>query len=156
MNFHWFGHSGCKRAITFALSLMRGMKKTNTRATSLPSVRHVVLLVDQNIYWRLCMNSKINELSVKKTCGDVPAFLQERMNEFYVDRWGDLWKGRHIMRGRLPSSDDVQMVSNDYLNIEGNHEVRQAQINVLQDGGEGVLMSGVFLQGDNVQKRLER
>src|SRR5690606_28136656 len=38
----------------------------------------------------------------------------------------------------------------------GNHEIRQAQIDVLQDGEGSVLMSGVFLQGDNVQKRLEK
>lgn len=85
-----------------------------------------------------------------------PAFLQHRMDEFYLDRWRKEWGGKHIMRGRTPSRSDVQLVSNDYLAIANHPAIAAAQINALQQADDSVLMSGVFLDDQADQHVLER
>lgn len=101
------------------------------------------------------MSIKFFEAGEKRARRLLPEFLKKRMNEFYIERWKGEWKGRHIMRGRLPGSKDVQLVSNDYLALSSSVEIKEAMIRSLGASQESVLMSGVFLQGDNPQKRLE-
>lgn len=85
-----------------------------------------------------------------------PAFLKQRMDEFYIERWGKQWRGEHIMRGRKPGRDSVQLVSNDYLSVTGHPEIVHAQIDALKKSADSVLMSGIFLHGENPQSRLEQ
>ena len=82
--------------------------------------------------------------------------LKERMDAFRVDRWQKEWKGRHIMRGKSPTSTSVSLISNDYLAIANHPEIIRAQIAALQSTSDSVLMSGVFLHGETPQQNLER
>lgn len=85
----------------------------------------------------------------------MPEFLRRRMDHFYLQRWRKDWRGRHIMRGATPGKDSIQLVSNDYLALANHPEIVSAQIESLQSSGQGVLMSAIFLHGDNPQARLE-
>lgn len=49
------------------------------------------------------------------------------------------------MRGRAPGPESIQLMSNDYLAIAGHERIRAAQVDMLRDAGQDVLMSGVFL-----------
>lgn len=86
---------------------------------------------------------------------ELPAFLKQRMDEFYLDRWKGEWKGKHIMRGRTPGRGDVQLMSNDYLAIATHPEISQAQADALLSNRDSVLMSGVFLEEDCAQHDFE-
>ncbi|MCC1497041.1 alpha-hydroxyketone-type quorum-sensing autoinducer synthase [Alcanivorax sp. 1008] len=82
-------------------------------------------------------------------------YLDQRIDEFRVDRWQNEWRGQHIMRGRSPGASSVRLISNDYLSIAGHPEIVSAQIDALKATSESVLMSGVFLHGQTPQKQLE-
>ncbi|OHV76904.1 hypothetical protein LCM4573_08890 [Rhizobium sp. LCM 4573] len=69
---------------------------------------------------------------------------------------GKLWQGDHLLRGRQPTPDDIQLMSNDYLCIQGEHSLRHAQARVLQASHADLLMSSVFAHGDTSMARLER
>ena len=100
------------------------------------------------------MKSNLHHLSDK---GNIryPGFLQGRMDQFYLQRWGQLWGGEHIMRGRQPGLNSVQLISNDYLSVTGHPEITAAQMQALDHAAESVLMSGIFLHGENPQQQLE-
>jgi CAI-1 autoinducer synthase len=82
--------------------------------------------------------------------------LEQRMNSFYNNRWREQWKGRHIMRGRQPGVNSIQLMSNDYLALAGHEHIRHAQIRMLEDREQDVLMSGVFLGEGCSQHQFEQ
>lgn len=84
-----------------------------------------------------------------------PAFLTDRVEAYYRERVEKSWNGGHIMRGRLPSADSVLLQSNDYLSIARHPAILSAQADAIERAGNGLLMSAVFLQGDQPQLRLE-
>lgn len=84
-----------------------------------------------------------------------PAFLKDRVEAYYRERVEKSWGGGHIMRGRLPSADSVLLQSNDYLAIARHPAILSAQAESIERAGNGLLMSAVFLQGDQPQLRLE-
>lgn len=85
-----------------------------------------------------------------------PEFLQKRMDQFFIERWGKLWGGKHILRGKIAGNSAVEMLSNDYLSISGHPDILEAQMECMKNGEQSVVMSGAFLRGDNPQKRFER
>ncbi len=86
-----------------------------------------------------------------------PDFLARRINWYYRDRVQDAWGGGHILRGRIPQRDAIQLLSNDYLSLANNPEIVRAQANVLLKEGNGMLMSAVFLMnGDNPTRDFEQ
>lgn len=86
----------------------------------------------------------------------LPGFVQRRMDDFYIGRMRDTWGGKHIMHGLSPSPGDVQLVSNDYLSLVNHPDILTAQIDSLQQMKDEVVMSGVFLHGDNPSSRFEQ
>ena len=82
--------------------------------------------------------------------------LDQRLEAFLVQRWGQEWQGQHIMRGKPAAADALRLISNDYLAIANHPEIVTAQITALQQSSDSVLMSGIFLHGDNPQRRLEQ
>lgn len=84
-----------------------------------------------------------------------PAFLTDRVEAYYRERVEKSWNGGHIMRGRLPSTGSVLLQSNDYLSISRHPAILSAQTEAIERAGNGLLMSAVFLQGDQPQLRLE-
>ncbi|MDN5871320.1 MAG: quorum-sensing autoinducer CAI-1 synthase [Nitrococcus sp.] len=82
-----------------------------------------------------------------------PAFLKNRVGKYYERI--EKYPGGHIMRGRLPGADSLLLQSNDYLSIARHPAILSAQIEAIKHAGNGLLMSAVFLQGDQPQLRLE-
>lgn len=84
-----------------------------------------------------------------------PSFLQRRMDEFYIDRMANTWGGKHIMHGATPGASAVQLMSNDYLSIVNHPQIIDAQVQALKSASSEVVMSGVFMHGENPVSMLE-
>ena len=84
------------------------------------------------------------------------ATYQQREAGFYTNRVQGEWNGKHIMRGKSPSDQSVLLMSNDYLDLAHHPEILKAQSDAILQMGNGLLMSGIFLHGDNPQAELER
>lgn len=86
----------------------------------------------------------------------VPAFLQRRLDEFYIDRMQHAWGGRHIMHGAAPTATAVQLMSNDYLSLLNHPQIIAAQMQALEQSGNELVMSAVFSHGDNPVSAFEQ
>lgn len=86
----------------------------------------------------------------------VPDFLRRRIDRYYRDRVQNTWGGGHIMRGRLPSDSAIHLSSNDYLSLSRHPEILRTTSECALQNGNGLLMSGIFLHGENPQLQLEK
>jgi CAI-1 autoinducer synthase len=84
-----------------------------------------------------------------------PAFLTRRIEGYYRERVHATWGGGHIMRGRAPGKEAIHLSSNDYLSLAQHPDILRAAAESLLSQGNGVLMSGIFLHGDNPLLELE-
>lgn len=84
-----------------------------------------------------------------------PDFLARRVDGYYRERVQNTWDGGHIMRGRTPGKEALHLSSNDYLSISRHPEILRATAECLLEEGNGLLMSGIFLHGDNPLLELE-
>ncbi len=85
-----------------------------------------------------------------------PDFLAMRVNRYYRERVEKSWGGGHIMRGKTPGKDALHLSSNDYLSISRHPTIIQAAAECLLEEGNGLLMSGIFLHGENPLLELEQ
>lgn len=83
-----------------------------------------------------------------------PSYLAEKVNK-HVKRYSQEWGGRHIMHGLNPEKSSIKMISNDYLALANNPEIVAAQHDVLNSLENLVLMSSIFMHGDNPQLNFE-
>ncbi len=86
---------------------------------------------------------------------EVPDFVALRVAKYYRERVQNTWHGGHIMRGRVPGPDALHLSSNDYLSVARHPKIQTAMLESIQQCGNGLLMSGVFLHGDCPQLQLE-
>ncbi|CAG9187462.1 alpha-hydroxyketone-type quorum-sensing autoinducer synthase [Cupriavidus pinatubonensis] len=86
----------------------------------------------------------------------LPSWIQDRMQQHYVERMGKLWGGDHLLHGRTPGPDALHLASNDYLCLLGEPDLVQAQARSLLAGEQELLMSAVFQHGDTPQRQVER
>lgn len=106
----------------------------------------------------MTMNNKTILSSVNTDLAQVlahPTYIKRERN-FYRDRVHGSWGGKHIMHGASPKKGDLLLMSNDYLSLADHPAILQAQANALLDKGNGLLMSAVFLHGDNPQAEFEQ
>jgi CAI-1 autoinducer synthase len=83
-----------------------------------------------------------------------PTTMPERFQAW--DRRQASWGGA-IYRGRaLPGPGDLVLMSNDYLALGSEPEVVEAQVNSLQQHGNGLMMSGAFTGDADPQRVLEQ
>lgn len=88
---------------------------------------------------------------------ELPEFVRVRVERFYAERVRGTWGGRHFMRGARPGPTALMLQSNDYLAITRHPEIVEAQRAALADVGNGMMMSGIFMQQDDDPLRaLER
>lgn len=85
-----------------------------------------------------------------------PDFLAQRINRYYRERVRDTWGGGHIMRGRVPGKNAIQLMSNDYLALANHPEILAAQRDVLLRDERAVVMSAVFLHDQSPQRDFEQ
>lgn len=104
------------------------------------------------------MNSAVANLNrlPSFTHAPEPGFLSTRVDGYYRERVTKTWGGGHIMRGRHPGKDAIHLSSNDYLSIARHPEILQRTSECMLAEGSGLLMSGIFLHGDNPLLNLER
>lgn len=85
----------------------------------------------------------------------LPEFVTARVQGYYDDRVARSWGGGHIMRGRRPGPDALHLSSNDYLSISKHPQILQSMGEAILADGNGLLMSGIFLHGENPLLALE-
>ncbi|HTR06223.1 MAG TPA: alpha-hydroxyketone-type quorum-sensing autoinducer synthase [Paraburkholderia sp.] len=90
-----------------------------------------------------------NWRSAQNNDAALPAFLAARVDRYYTERVQDSWAGGHIMKGRVADIDALHLSSNDYLSIARHPEILDAMCMSIRSEGNGLLMSGVFLHGDD-------
>ncbi|MBI5793305.1 MAG: quorum-sensing autoinducer CAI-1 synthase [Rhodocyclales bacterium] len=78
---------------------------------------------------------------------DLAEFAALRVDKYYRERVQDTWAGGHIMRGRQPGPDALQLCSNDYLALARHPRILRAMADSIQRDGNGLLMSGIFVHG---------
>jgi CAI-1 autoinducer synthase len=74
-------------------------------------------------------------------------FVALRVDHYYRERVQNTWAGGHIMRGRIPGPDALQLCSNDYLAVARHPRVLEAMTESIRRDGNGLLMSGIFVHG---------
>lgn len=84
-----------------------------------------------------------------------PSYLAEKINK-HLHRYDEEWKGRNIMHGLNPIGSSIKMISNDYLALASHPEVIRAQRDALDSADNLVLMSSIFMHGDNPQLNFEQ
>lgn len=84
-----------------------------------------------------------------------PNYLAEKVNA-HVQRYDREWRGRHIMHGLNPTKSSIKLISNDYLSLANHPDIIKAQRTVLDSSENLVLMSSVFMHGDNPQLHFEQ
>ncbi len=84
-----------------------------------------------------------------------PIFLEERINKFYIDVIEPRKNKRHLVLGQNFDKKSLNLFNNDYLSIASHQNIVNAQINSLKQSGNGIAMSGVFIQGDCPKKEFE-
>lgn len=80
---------------------------------------------------------------------ELPEFARQRVARFHDERLAATWNGRHILRGAKPGNGALMLQSNDYLAITRHPEIIAAQRDALAAAGNGMMMSGLFLQHDD-------
>jgi CAI-1 autoinducer synthase len=101
------------------------------------------------------MKAVFDRLGKNQSSPSLPAFVASRVEQYYRERVTDTWGGGHIMRGRLPERDALHLSSNDYLAIARHPDIIRSMSKTLRSNGNGLLMSGIFLQGDCPQLKFE-
>lgn len=84
-----------------------------------------------------------------------PAFLERRLEHYYVDRLSAWPSGEHIMRGRKSEKGDLRLQSNDYLCMSRNPEIINAHRRAVECASDALLMAAVFLDESSGQARFE-
>lgn len=80
---------------------------------------------------------------------ELPSFARQRIERFHNERVHISWGDRHILRGARPEPGALMLQSNDYLALTRHPTIVEAQRTALADGGNGAMMSGLFLQQDD-------
>jgi CAI-1 autoinducer synthase len=81
---------------------------------------------------------------------DYPGFLERKLLECDREIFQPRKNGKPLVVGDFsPGPDAILLQSNDYLNISGHSEIRQAQIDILRNVGNEPVMSAVFFHEDS-------
>ena len=78
---------------------------------------------------------------------ELAGFVALRVDNYYRERVQNNWAGGHIMRGRRPDEDALQLCSNDYLAVARHPRILDAMADSIRRDGNGLLMSGIFVHG---------
>lgn len=62
----------------------------------------------------------------------------------------------HPLAGRQPGRGAIELSGNDYLCLSGHSAIIEAQVAVLQGGGDDIYMSAAFLTDGTMQRAVER
>jgi len=94
------------------------------------------------------------KLKVEPQFTTLPDFVENRIGN-WMERYDKLWGGNHLLHGCVPGPDAIHLSSNDYLCLSGEREIVEAQVKTLRENKD-LLMSALFLHGDNPQSNVEK
>jgi CAI-1 autoinducer synthase len=86
----------------------------------------------------------------------LPSFIAVRLARFENEMTYADSTARTLVLGPAPGSHDINLKSNDYLDLGRNPEVIAAQVAQIQGTGNEQMMSAVFLNPGNAQWELEQ
>ena len=114
--------------------------------------------IDGNVIKRIGSNPRFvpTKQDHRQGTAELPDFVAERVARYYRERKHSKWGGRHILHGRTPGPDALQLTSNDYLSIARHPQILHAMISSLANEGSSTLMSGIFLHGECPQLEFEK
>ncbi|MBJ7553579.1 alpha-hydroxyketone-type quorum-sensing autoinducer synthase [Marinomonas spartinae] len=90
---------------------------------------------------------------MKNNINNYPNYLAEKVNK-HVQRCEDLG-GRNPLHGLTATASSVKFISNDYLSLANHPAIIEAQRKVLDDSDNLIIMSSIYMHGDNPQQRFE-
>lgn len=82
-----------------------------------------------------------------------PSYLAEKVNE-HVQRC-DALGGRNPLHGLNPTESSIKLISNDYLALANHPNITSAQRGMLGRSDNLVIMSSIYMHGDNPQLNFE-
>ena len=85
-----------------------------------------------------------------------PDFVHEAMQAYFNERVKNSWQGGHILKGKKPTADALILSNNDYLNLSHHPWILNAQVQAMQDYGNGQMQSPVFLSDDHLFSACEQ
>ncbi|VVO15318.1 alpha-hydroxyketone-type quorum-sensing autoinducer synthase [Pseudomonas fluorescens] len=85
----------------------------------------------------------------------LPDFIQLRIEGHILGRIQQRWAGQHPLHGLTPDPDALHLSSNDYLCLQAERSLIEAQAQAVLQSEHQLLMSAAFLHGDTPTARLE-
>ncbi|MFW2534971.1 MULTISPECIES: alpha-hydroxyketone-type quorum-sensing autoinducer synthase [unclassified Legionella] len=95
-------------------------------------------------------SAKIEKAALSKTQDRFPGFINTVLQRYFKIRVQQSWKGTHILKGKIPTANALRLASNDYLSISHHPQLINAQIQAMQQHGNGSMQSPVFLSDDSL------
>ena len=86
----------------------------------------------------------------------LPDFVNVAMQDYFELRVNQSWQGGHILKGKKPAAHALLLSSNDYLDISRHPKLLNAQMQAMQDYGNGQMQSTVFLSDDSLFSACEQ
>ncbi len=83
-------------------------------------------------------------------------FLSKRITSFQEEFITPRQNGKYLVLGKVTNSNSILLSSCDYLSISGHPDIVNAQTEMLKKSKDSVIMSAIFLQGDNPQTNFEK
>lgn len=91
-----------------------------------------------------------------KTNDSFPGFINTALQRYFKIRVQQSWQGNHILKGKMPTANALSLASNDYLSINHHPQLINAQIQAMQQHGNGPMQSPVFLSDNNLLAACEQ
>ena len=85
-----------------------------------------------------------------------PDFVNDAMRGYFDVRVTQSWQGGHILKGKKPAATALLLSSNDYLSISRHPVILNAQMQAMQEYGNGQMQSTVFLSDDSLFSACEQ
>ena len=85
----------------------------------------------------------------------LPFFIEKRLNHYIQDLITQNECKKHLVMGTRPRENSVVMQSNDYLSLSHNKKIQQAHRQAIEEYDNNVVMSAIFLQGEESKHTFE-
>lgn len=99
-------------------------------------------------------------MNMLKSAPLLPDFIKSSLDHYIEDLMGSNQNGKHLVLGKRPTSQDIVLQSNDYLDLSNHPTIIDAQVQSLLSNTDTPFMSGIFLQDEadkpSVEKQLAR
>lgn len=85
----------------------------------------------------------------------LPRFIEDRLDFFLQDRIESNLNKKHLVQGKIPTTDAIVLQSNDYLSLSQNIQIQRAHQRAISANDDNVVMSAIFQQDELVKPEFE-